>query len=74
MNKGTEPTRHLLAVVEDGRGRQWFRWSYDTHTFAPWRLIGAVHCDTEDDYRWADLPDDIRVISKGIPNKARDPR
>lgn len=60
-----EPTG-LLAVVVDGRGRKWFRWSHDVHTFQPWRLVGAVHTDTEDDRRWDGIAA-VEVLFEGLP-------
>lgn len=63
------PSR-LLAVIADARGRRYFRWSYDVHTFAPWRALGAVHADTEEDYRWCDLTGDrepVELLSEGVP-------
>ena len=64
MTKVREP-KQLLAVVIDLQGRRYFRWSYDSHTFAPWRSLGAVHADTEENFRWCDLPD-VCVVSQGV--------
>lgn len=66
----TEP-KQLLAAVTDGRGLRYFRWAYDTHTFTPWQVVGAVHVmgdqgDEPDLRRWADLPP-VAVLSEGIP-------
>lgn len=58
-----------LAVVRDLRGRRYFRWSCDAHTSQPWRLLGAVHGDTDENYRWTDLAGDRRPVeieSRGV--------
>lgn len=65
----------LLAVVEDDRGRQWYRWSAGRmHTATPWAVLGAVHGDTVSNpdyecYRWEDLPP-VRLVGRGV---SRDP-
>lgn len=67
--------KELLAVIEDRQGRRYFRYSFDVHTFSPWRLVGAVHTDTEEDYRWEDLTDTREpylVISEGLPELRQD--
>lgn len=69
-----EEPKHLLAVIADVQGRYYFRWSYDVHTFAPWRLVGAVHVDTEEDFRWSDLTGSRRpvgVLSEGHKEMAQ---
>lgn len=65
--KPEEPKRYL-SVVRLADGRRYWRWSAgDVHTGHPWRLLGAVHADTEDDgnFRWSDL-DVVEVESDGI--------
>lgn len=62
--KPDEPKR-LLAAVEDRAGARWVRWSYDSHTHCPWRNVGAVHIDTDDNRRWDEL-DIVAVITHGI--------
>lgn len=63
--------RALLVVVEDERGRQWYRWAAgDSHTACPWAILGAVHGDTVSNsdyecYRWADLPP-VFMVSPGV--------
>lgn len=67
----TEEPRALLAVVEDERGRQWFRWVAGTSaTSCPWAILGAAHANTvsNEDYeclRWSDLPP-VFMVSPGI--------
>lgn len=58
--------KQLLSVVIDIQGRRYFRWAYDSHTHEPWRMLGAVHADTDETYRWSDLPA-VAVISPGVP-------
>lgn len=66
-----EEPRALLAVVEDERGRQWYRWAAgNMHTSVPWALLGAVHGDTVSNpdyecYRWSDLPP-VFMVSPGV--------
>lgn len=61
----------LLVVVEDERGRQWFRWSAGhSHTSHPWATLGTIHGDTvsNPDYecaRWEDLPP-VFMVSPGV--------
>lgn len=63
--------KSLLAVVEDERGRQWFRWAAgDSATSCPWAILGAVHGNTvsNPDYecvRWSDLPP-VFMVSPGV--------
>ena len=67
----TEEPKALLAVVEDERGRQWYRWSAGVaHTGYPWAILGAVHGDTVSNpdyecYRWDDLPP-VFMVSTGV--------
>lgn len=65
--KPDEP-KSYLAVVQVADGRRYWRWSAgDAHTGWPWRLLGAVHADTEDDgnFRWDDLAV-VEVVSAGV--------
>lgn len=67
----TKEPEALLVVVEDERGRQWYRWAAGhAHTGYPWATLGAVHADTVSgtDYeclRWSDLPD-VFMVSPGV--------
>lgn len=67
----TEEPKALLVVVEDERGRQWYRWSAgNSHSYTPWATLGAVHGDTvsNPDYecvRWEDLPA-VVMVSPGV--------
>lgn len=69
LTEWTEEPTNLLAVVQDGHGRRYFRWSHDNHTFSPWGDVGAVHVDIDDCWRWDDLVAAVgrlRVVSDGI--------
>lgn len=65
--KPDEP-KSYLAVIQVADGRRYWRWSAgDAHTGWPWRLLGAVHADTEHDgnFRWDDLAV-VEVVSEGV--------
>ena len=66
--KPDEP-KDYLAVALTRDGKRYWRWSAGTaHTSVPWRLLGAVHADTQDEdgnFRWADL-DVVEIVSDGV--------
>lgn len=66
--KPAEPTNYL-AVAQTSDDKRYWRWSAGVaHTGWPWRLLGAVHADTEEDdgnFRWDDL-DVVEIVSEGV--------
>jgi hypothetical protein len=66
--KPPEPTNYL-AVVQTSDGRRYWRWSSGTmHTSVPWRVLGAVHADTEDEdgnFRYDELHV-VEIESEGV--------
>lgn len=66
--KPDEPYNYM-AVVQTADGKRYWRWSAGVmHTGHPWRLLGAVHADTEacGNFRYDDLTV-VDIVSEGVP-------